>query len=89
MQTKRQSITEAMVNVGTGMVIAWTISQSAVIVAPYIPGFTWDVGIGSNVIMTIILTVVSISRGYLWRRYFNVKHGGHRALRKRKSNTSK
>lgn len=79
MQSKRHSIIEAASNVFSGMVIAFVISQLAHVFAPEIrqyvwEGFEWKVSAGSNVIMTVILTVISIVRGYLWRRHFNKRH---------------
>jgi len=65
-------------NVASGMVIAFVISQIAHWFEPQIQkyiwrGFEWKISTGSNVIMTILLTVVSILRGYAWRRHFNAK----------------
>ncbi len=76
MQSKRHSMIESLANVFSGMVIAFIISQLAhefeSEIKQYIwKGFEWKVSAGSNVIMTIILTIVSISRGYAWRRHFN------------------
>lgn len=77
-QTKRQSMTEACLNVFTGMIIAFAISQYAHYfesqIQKYIwKGFEWHISAGSNVIMTMIFTIVSISRSYIWRRHFNKK----------------
>jgi membrane protein implicated in regulation of membrane protease activity len=66
MQSKKLSILEAMVNVGSGMVIAWVIMQY--ILAPLLE---IKISPADNTIVTIVLTGVSIARGYLWRRYFN------------------
>jgi ABC-type spermidine/putrescine transport system permease subunit I len=76
MQSKRHSIIEACSNVFSGMVIAFVISQLAHMYSPEIrqyiwKGFEWKVSVGSNAVMTVILTVISIVRGYLWRRHFN------------------
>ena len=78
MQSKRHSIIESCSNVFSGMVIAFTISQLAHWFEPQIQkyiwsGFEWHISISSNILMTLILTVVSILRGYAWRRYFNRK----------------
>ena len=78
-QTKRQSVIEASINVFTGMVIGFTISQLAHWFEPQIQkyiweGFEWHISAASNVIMTAILTVLSVIRGYVWRRYFNNRH---------------
>lgn len=73
------TIFEALVNVGTGMVLAFTISQTigyfSAEIQQYIwSGFVWNVSALSNVFMTVLLTVVSIGRGYCWRRVFNRIH---------------
>lgn len=78
MQTKRHSLIESCTNVASGMVIAFAISQLAHWFEPQIQkyiwkGFIWDVSVGSNMIMTTVLTVISVMRGYAWRRHFNAK----------------
>jgi len=77
-QTKVMSGIEAVCNVGSGMIIALCISQLAVIFAAEIQeyiwsGFVWNISTESNIVMTIVLTVVSMSRSFAWRRYFNKK----------------
>lgn len=74
MQTRKQSLIEAVVNIGTGMVIAFSISQ----LASYIPGFNWNVGFEANIVMTVVLTLISVLRSYLWRRFFNGRHSNER-----------
>ena len=76
MQTRKQSLIEASLNTFSGMMLAFAISQIAMLLAPYIreylwSSFIWDVSPGSNAVMTIILTIVSIVRSYYWRRHFN------------------
>ena len=76
MQTKRQSIIESCLNVFSGMVIAFAISQIAHVFEPQIQkyiwkGFEWSISAGSNAIMTTLLTLISVVRGYAWRRHFN------------------
>ncbi len=76
MQTKLHSFIETSVNIISGMFIAFMISQIAHAyeseIQTYIwAGFEWKVGAGSNAVMTIVLTIVSMGRGYSWRRYFN------------------
>ena len=75
-QSKRHSIIEAVCNVGSGMLLAFAISQAAYFGADWIQqhiwsGFVWKLSAGSNAIMTCILTIVSVIRGYIWRRSFN------------------
>lgn len=71
MQSKRLSLMESVLNVSTGMILAMTITQLAVWASPYIPGFSIQITFASNVIISTILTVFSILRGYCWRRFFN------------------
>ena len=76
MQSRRHSLLESCLNVTSGMMIAFVISQLAHEFAPQIrqyiwSGFEWNISAGSNIIMTAVLTIVSISRGYAWRRHFN------------------
>lgn len=78
MQTKRHSIIESCTNVASGMVIAFAISQLAHWWEPQIQkyvwkGFEWHISAGSNLAMTILLTIISVLRGYAWRRHFNAK----------------
>lgn len=75
-QSKRHSVIEALLNVGSGMVIAFTISQLGHFyqdeIRKYIwPSFTWNLSLESNAVMTGLLTVASMIRGYVWRRIFN------------------
>lgn len=76
MQTKKHSIIESCSNVASGMLIAFLISQLAHIFESEIQiylwsGFEWKISAGSNAAMTILLTLISVMRGYAWRRYFN------------------
>ena len=76
MQTRTSSLIEATANVVSGMIIAFALSQLAAYFEPEIrqyiwAGFEWKVSASSNVFMTILLTTVSMIRGYSWRRYFN------------------
>ena len=76
MQSKFHSIIESLANVISGMIIAFVISQLAAQYETQIQqwvwsGFTWRVSATSNVIMTVVLTVISVIRGYAWRRHFN------------------
>lgn len=78
-QSKKHAGLEAVVNIGSGMFIAFTLSQLASYCAPEIrmyiwTGFEWNVGAGSNLFMTVVLTFVSMARSYVWRRVFNKVH---------------
>lgn len=75
-QSRKHAALEQIVNVGSGMLLAFLISQGAAYFEPWIQehiwsGFVWNVGVGSNAAMTIVLTFVSMGRGYGWRRAFN------------------
>lgn len=70
-QKKKHSLAEAVANTASGMLIAFSISQLATSLSPFIPGFHWSVSVSDNIVMTIILTVVSVVRSYYWRRLFN------------------
>ncbi len=88
MQTKRHSIIESCTNVASGMLIAFVISQLAHWFEPQIKqylfsGFEWHISVGSNLIMTTVLTVVSVFRGYAWRRYFNKLRSNNETSEKR------
>lgn len=67
-QTKWESALEQLCNTGSGMVIAYMCMQH--ILAPYL-GI--HITPRENTIVTIVLTVVSVARGYIWRRIFNRK----------------
>lgn len=78
-QSRLASILEAVLNIFTGMIIAFTLSQVfshyAEVIRVYIySDFTWAVTAKSNMIVTIILTIVSLIRSYIWRRIFNHHH---------------
>lgn len=75
-QSKKHSIIEALLNVFSGMVIAFTVSQLAYEYQQEIQqhiwsGFVWHLNFTSNLLMTSIFTCISIVRGYVWRRIFN------------------
>lgn len=66
MQTRVSSFVEQILNVGSGFIVSlivWTL-----IVTPY-----WDIEVSmtDNLTITALFTVISVARGYLWRRYFN------------------
>ena len=65
-QSKLFSLFEQLLNVGSGFIIA--ILLWAYVVTPYL-GIKFDVTESLNV--TLLFTVVSIVRGYLWRRAGN------------------
>ena len=67
MQSKLDSLIEASINTFIGFVIAF-ISQLV-----FFPIVGIEVTLAQNFILTVLFTLVSISRGYLVRRYFNKK----------------
>lgn len=80
-QKKHVSLIEAILNVASGMIIAFTVTQVLS------PSLGFDISPIQNMTLTCILTVVSILRTYIWRRIFNkhhIKYGGCRCQRKKK-----
>lgn len=67
MQTKRQSFTEALVNVAIG----YSISLISLFIIFPIVGI--ESTTSKNVMITLYFTIISIGRSYLLRRYFNNK----------------
>ncbi len=76
MQSKQRSFIESTTNTFVGTLIGFGISQlfcyGQVFISDHIlTGFRWDVNPESNIVVTIVLTAVSITRGYFVRRTFN------------------
>lgn len=72
MQTKRHSLLEQVLNVGSGFILSSLVWQFVIIQ-------WWDIhtSFSENLQITSVFTIVSIARGYVWRRLFNkltVKH---------------
>ncbi len=67
MQSKLDSLSEAIFNTFIGFVIAF-ISQLV-----FFPIVGIEVTLAQNFILTVLFTLVSIIRGYIIRRYFNKK----------------
>ncbi len=67
MQSKLESLSEAVLNTFIGFVIAF-ISQLV-----FFPIVGIDVSLSQNFILTVLFTLVSIIRTYIIRRYFNKK----------------
>ena len=65
MQSKRESLTEIALNVGSGFLVAWVMTITV------LPLFGLNATINESFQITLIFTFASIIRGYLWRRYFN------------------
>ena len=76
MQTRKGSLLEATLNIGSGFIVAMLVWQ--LIAAPL---FGYKVTLYDNFWLTMIFTVVSMVRSYFWRRLFNhyiVKKEKHR-----------
>ncbi len=67
MQTRKQSLTEAITNTAIGFGISYA---STFIIFPLL-GF--KTGAGTNLVITLYFTAISILRGYVVRRWFNKK----------------
>ena len=67
MQSKLESLTEAIINTFIGFVIAF-ISQLV-----FFPIVGIEANLEQNFILTVLFTLVSIIRTYIVRRYFNKK----------------
>ena len=68
MQTKKQSIVEAVVNT----VIAYTISVITQVLV--FPLYGVQISLLANMELVAIFTIISFIRNYIIRRYFNKKH---------------
>ena len=66
-QTRIQSLVEVVLNVLIGYIIA-TITQLIIF-----PLFGIYVGIGDQLLISLIFTVISIARGYVIRRWYNAR----------------
>jgi len=66
MQSKRESIVEQILNVGSGWLLAMLVW--AFLISPI---YNLDTSFGENIGITTMFTFISIVRGYFWRRYFN------------------
>ncbi len=64
-QTKRQALIETAVNMVTGAILSLVVTD--LLAEP----LGIQISHGANVYLTLILTVVSFTRSYLWRRYFS------------------
>lgn len=64
-QTKLVSLIEQLLNVGSGFLLSLVVWQ---VTGPW---FGYEVTLAANLGITSIFTVVSVIRGYVWRRFFN------------------
>lgn len=68
MQTRKQSLTESIVNVIIGYLIA-LLSQILIF-----PLFNIEVSLNDNLAIWLCFTIISLIRSYIIRRLFNKKH---------------
>jgi hypothetical protein len=73
MQTKLESLFEQTLSTATGFALAFTAWRFVVTPLLGIP-----IDNGQNLLITSFFTVLSIARGYVWRRFFNA--GIHKAV---------
>lgn len=71
MQTKKQSLLEAFVNIAIGYSVA--IASQLVI----FPMFGIDIATEDHLLIGFYFTIISITRTYLVRRYYNFRHRGN------------
>ena len=64
-QSRTESAVEAVLNVGSGFVLALLAWQF--VVAPL---YGYEVTMLDNLGLTSIFTAISVVRGYVWRRFF-------------------
>jgi len=68
MQTRKHSIIESIFNTLSGLVLATLVMSFIISPVYHLPTTTVE-----NLEINIIFTIISIVRGYMWRRYFNKK----------------
>lgn len=66
MQSKTHSLIEQLVNVGSGFLISMFVWAFIVV-----PIWDLDTTFVDNLGIVIVFTVISVVRGYVWRRVFN------------------
>lgn len=67
-QSRLGSLVEQLLNIGSGFVISCLLWEFAVK-----PIWNIQTDFGENLQITALFTVVSVVRGYWWRRFFNAK----------------
>ena len=66
MQTHFESLVEQFFNIGSGFFLAMVVQMFVIT-----PVFHLPVTHTQNISITLIFTVVSVARSFLWRRVFN------------------
>lgn len=67
-QSHWESFLESSLNVGSGFILALLVWKFIIV-----PVWDFEVSATDNLTITGVFTVVSILRGYVWRRVFNGK----------------
>lgn len=70
MQTKTQSLVETCLNIGTGFIVSLAVLSWVIV-----PIWGLQVRGADNLAITGVFTITSVIRSYLWRRFFNWRHG--------------
>lgn len=65
MQSRFASLVEVTLNTLSGFVVSLLVSWLVY------PLYGWQPSMGQMTQLTVIFTIVSIARSWLWRRYFN------------------
>lgn len=65
-QSKLSSLTESLLNVGSGFVVSLLLWSFVIV-----PLYKIEVTMTQNLEITCLFTVISVIRGYVWRRVFN------------------
>jgi hypothetical protein len=76
MQTKRQSMIEAITNILVGY---WVNIFANFFIFPI---FGWELSLRDNLVIGVFYTVVSLVRSYSLRRFYNYWHATGDSLRK-------
>ena len=69
-QSRTQSLIEATINVASGFLVSLAVWSWVVV-----PVWNLPVTMAENLQITMLFTVVSVARSYIWRRIFNAIHG--------------
>ena len=67
MQTKKQSLIESLTSTMIGIIIGIVLNLTV------LPIFGYPVSVADSLWISVIFTIVSISRSYIIRRWFNSK----------------
>ena len=67
MQNKSQSLIETLTNVSIGYAISFIANMTV------LPMFGYDINLTDSFWISMIFTVISVIRGYVVRRWFNMR----------------